>query len=230
MYNPNKIFEISSVEDHDNFIQNNDKCVMFFGSNKCKKCDTMNKTLSDLSEMYPDIKFSRVEVTKTTVENLGNSLPLLVCYKNNEPISKIASINKNEIVNMINNNLKYTKNNQILNTIPTQQNNLLLIEINDSYNYNKFLTTNEKCVVFFGSQKCPHCRNITPIIKNMVNQYPKIRFCHIEVTMQTANLIPNQYKQSGLPVFLFYKNNILLDDVIGANEQAISLMIEQLLV
>lgn len=230
MYYQNKVEEITNVQDHDHFIQNNDKCIMFFGSNKCKKCDGMNKTLNDISRNYPNIKFSHVEVTKTTVENLGNSLPIVVCYKNNEPVGKVVTTDKNDIINMIQNNFGNINDNKIISRMMSSQNgrinNLAMIEISDANSYNKFLLTNKKCVVFFGSEKCTHCRNIKPSIKIMVEKYPDIKFCHIEVTNKTSDIVPPQYRNSGIPLFLFYENNTLLDNVIGEDETGIIQMIE----
>ena len=226
MYYQNKVEEITNVEDHDYFIQNNDKCIMFFGSNKCKKCDEMKKILNDISRNYPNIKFSHVEVTKITVENLGNFLPILVCYKNNKPVGKVVTIDKNDIINMIQNNFENINDNKVTGRMINTQNNKAMVEISDANSYNKFLLTNKKCIVFFGSQRCPYCRNIKPLVEKMVTNYPDIAFCHIEVTNKTSDIIPKQYQQSGLPLFLCYKNNLLLDNVIGEDETGIIQMIE----
>lgn len=237
----NNVQEIINVEDHDSFIQNNDKCIMFFGSNKCKKYSGMTSVFDDIAKNYPQIKFSHVEVTKTTVENLGDSLPVFVCYKNNIPIGKVVGSDKNGIINMINNN--FASNNNFNKTINPNQgglvrmmnsqngrqtNNLTMVEITDLTSYDKFISTNKKCLVFFGSERCPHCRNIKPKINQLVNQYPNVKFCHIEVTNETYNIIPSQYQQSGLPLFICYKDTVLVDTVIGGDEGAVIKMIENL--
>ena len=221
----NNVQEISNVEDHDSFIQNNDKCIMFFGSNKCKICDNMTPVFNDIARNYPQIKFSRVEVTKTTVEDLDKSLPVIVCYKNNVPIGKVVGADKNGIINMINNN--FSRN---INRIQNGQinNNLTMVEINDLTNYNKFISTNKKCLVFFGSERCPHCRNIKPKIQQLVNEYPNVKFCHVEVTMQTVDLIPVQYQQVGLPLFICYKDSVLVNTVIGEDEKGVITMLQNL--
>ncbi len=255
MYYQNNVQEITNVEDHDNFIQNNNECIMFFGSNKCKNCDNMTQTFDNIAGSYPHIKFSHVEVTKTEVENLGNSLPLIVCYKNNVPVSKIVTTNKNGIINMIDNNFgRSTQNSEILNNTvrmmssqngrknnfgrspmifrdPVKNseifnNNLGLTEIEDINNYNKFITTNKKCIVFFGSESCPHCRNIKPLIEKMVVDYSDVKFCHVEVTRKTVDIIPSKYKDVGFPLFICYKNSILVDNVIGEDAPAVIEMIE----
>ena len=247
----NNVQEIVNVEDHDAFIQNNDKCIMFFGSNRCKKCDNMTTSLNDIAKNYPQIKFSHVEVTRTTVENLGDSLPVFVCYKNNLPVGKVVGTDKNGIINMIQNNFVERKspiqpgtltlpksiNNNFINTpvrmLNSQNgrrnnNESRITEINDLINYNKFISTNNKCFIFFGSERCPHCQNIKSKINQLVNEYPNIKFCHIEVTNKTHNIIPSQYQESGIPLFICYKNNLLVGSVIGEDEEAVVKMIKNL--
>src|SRR5437879_3828937 len=106
MSKQNNVREIITVEDHDSFIKNNSKCIMFFGSNTCKKCDSMNPIFDDIAKNYPWIQFSHVEVNNTIVQNLNDVLPVFVCYKNNIPIGKVVGTDKNGIINMIQNNFK----------------------------------------------------------------------------------------------------------------------------
>jgi thioredoxin-like negative regulator of GroEL len=215
----NNVQEIKTVEDHDGFIENNDKCIMFFGSNRCSKCGDMTAIYNDMARNYPQIKFSHVEVTKTTVEDLGDSLPVFVCYKNNTPVGKVIGADKNGIVNMINNNFKINNVNNVNNVIK-------LTEINDINTYNKFISTNNKCIMFFGSQSCHNCRDIQPKIEQMIYQYPNVKFAHIELTKTTINIIPKQYQNQGIPLFVCYKNSRITDNVLGANEEAIIVMID----
>lgn len=227
----NNVEEISYVEDHDDFTQDNNKCVIFFGSNKCKRCNNMSQTFDDIAKSYPQIKFSHVEVTKTTVENLGNSLPVIVCYKNGIPVGKVVTTDKNSINNMIQNNFVIQPNTSTVlgNSRTVTNNNRInktITEITDKTSYNKFISTNKKCIAFFGSQSCPHCRNIRPAIEKMVNDYPNVKFCHIEVTRETVDIIPQNYKTAGFPLFVCYKNNILVDTVLGEDEQGVIAMIE----
>lgn len=228
----NNIQEISNVEDHDSFIQNNDKCIMFFGSNNCKNCDIMSPIFDDIAKNYPQIKFSHIEVTETTVENLDKNLPIFVCYKNNEPVGKVVGINKNGIINMINTN--FGSSNIPTRTVSRMINsqngrgNLTMIEITNLSNYNNFISTNKKCLVFFGSEQCPHCRNIKPKIKQLVNKYPNIKFCHIEVTKDSYNMIPTEYQRVGLPLFICYKDNVLVDTVRGGDEEGVIKMLQNL--
>ena len=230
----NNVQEIINVEDHDEFIQNNDKCIMFFGSNKCDKCDSMTQVFDNIAKNYPQIKFSHVEVTKTTVENLGNSLPVFVCYKNNMPVGKVVGADKNGIINMIQSNynqpIKSNYNQPIKSNYNQPINNLKMLEITNLTNYNKFISTNKKCIVFFGSERCPHCRNIKPLVEEMVKKYPNVKFCHIEVSGETADIIPQKYKTSGLPLFICYNNNLLVDVVIGEDQEGIVEMIQNNLI
>ncbi len=208
--------KITNIEDHDNFIENNDHCVMYFVSNKCRKCADMKPILNDISKNYPNIKFSIVDVTQTTVENLDQELPVVVCYKNNSPISKVIGVDKKTIINMIDKNFKNISDNNLS----------AMIEINNINDFNNFLLNNKKCVAFFGTQKCGHCRNIRPFIEDISNKYKSVKFAHIEITYDTQNIIPQQYRNTGFPLIIYYKDNKVISNVLGDDKDAITKMLK----
>lgn len=73
-----------------------------------------------------------------------------------------------------------------------------VIEITNFNEHESFIANNEKVVLFFGSIRCPHCRNMGPVVEKMAEQYPTVAFGHIEVT-EVENV-------NGVPVFVGYKN------------------------
>lgn len=226
----NAVQKIATVEDHDNFIQNNNQCIMFFGSHKCRKCKVSIPIFDNIAKNYPQIKFSYVEVTQTTVENLGDELPIFVCYKGNQPVGKVVGANGNQIVDMIQNNfgIQNNYNNNGNNTMRMNNNNSnpTMTEINNINDFNKFISTNNRVVIFFGMKNCPHCINIRPRIEQMVTQYPSVKFAHVEVTGSGRETIPSEFMNSGFPLIVFYKNGQLTDHVLGADEEGIITMIQ----
>ena len=64
-----KITEITNVEQNNAIISNNDRCIIFFGSNKCEYCKKITPEIILLSKQYPKIKFAHAEVNKLTLEN-----------------------------------------------------------------------------------------------------------------------------------------------------------------
>ena len=83
----------------------------------------------------------------------------------------------------------------------------------------RFIEINKNVVVFIGSSKCGHCRNIHPEIVKLTPKYNHIKFVHIEVSkfdrMEKLNI------SQGVPVFDFYKNGIYNSRVEGADLDAI---------
>jgi thiol-disulfide isomerase/thioredoxin len=92
-------------------------------------------------------------------------------------------------------------------------------EIGTYQELQRFIEINKNVVVFIGSLKCGHCRNIHPEIVKLTPRYNHIKFVHIEVSkfdrMEKLNI------SQGVPVFDFYKNGIYNSRVEGADLDAI---------
>jgi len=92
-------------------------------------------------------------------------------------------------------------------------------EIKTYQELQRFIEINKNVVVFIGSLKCGHCRNIHPEIVKLTPRYNHIKFVHIEVSkfdrMEKLNI------SQGVPVFDFYKNGIYNSRVEGADLDAI---------
>jgi len=102
--------EIVTVKDHDDFILNNKKCIMFFGSHKCPHCRDMVPVIEKMTRQYPGVKFSHAEVTKVVMndfhENLNGhlteGLPQFYAYRDGQPVARILGADPEGITNMIN--------------------------------------------------------------------------------------------------------------------------------
>jgi len=99
-------------------------------------------------------------------------------------------------------------------------------EIKTYQELQRFIEINKNVVVFIGSLKCGHCRNIHPEIVKLTPRYNHIKFVHIEVSkfdrMEKLNI------SQGVPVFDFYKNGIYNSRVEGADLDAIINKIQSL--
>ena len=95
-----------------------------------------------------------------------------------------------------------------------------VVEIKNANETDSFIGNNNKAIIFFGSIRCGHCRNMIPIFEKMAKQYPSIAFGHIEVTeVEVENI-------KGVPVFVAYKNHQPIDSVLGANLKSLTKMIQ----
>ena len=97
-----------------------------------------------------------------------------------------------------------------------------IVEITDSAEEESLIANNEKCVIFFGSQQCPHCRDIVPIYQELSNTYPSIGFAHVETSqVEVSNL-------DGVPVFVGYRNQECIDIALGASKKYLLNLIQSL--
>ena len=95
-----------------------------------------------------------------------------------------------------------------------------VVEINSVNAQNSFISSNSRAVIFFGSERCGHCRSMKLLFNKLSNKYTNISFGHIEVTkVKVANL-------QGVPVFVAYRDHNPLDSVVGSKEQELIKMIE----
>jgi thiol-disulfide isomerase/thioredoxin len=93
-------------------------------------------------------------------------------------------------------------------------------EITDIQDHDSFIANNKNVIIFFGAEKCGHCRNMTVIFQQMCRDYPFIKFAHVEVTKVKSENV------DGIPVFAGYKMHEPIDVIIGADPDAIINMIE----
>ena len=96
-----------------------------------------------------------------------------------------------------------------------------VVEITDFTDQESFIAKNKRAVIFFGSDRCSHCRNMIPVINRMVSQYPSVGFAHVEVTKVKANNV------NGVPVFVIYLSEVPVDIVLGASPGSLSESIEK---
>jgi len=78
---------------------------MFFGSATCPHCKTMAPIVAKLAKKYPQIKFSHVEVSKVTVEDL-DGVPCFIAFRDGTPIGKVEGADPEALENIIINKLR----------------------------------------------------------------------------------------------------------------------------
>ena len=103
--NVQSMYEITTKEDHDAFIANNNRGVIFFGSSACHYCRDMIPVVQRLMVQYPSVKFAHVEINKTQVKDLGRGVPTFVGYKDHVAIDSVVGANKQALSLMIINKL-----------------------------------------------------------------------------------------------------------------------------
>lgn len=71
-------------------------------------------------------------------------------------------------------------------------------ELESMHEEEVFTQQNHRCLIFFGSVACGHCRDITPYIEDMAHEYPDVAFAHVEVSAVKVEDVAD------VPTFVFY--------------------------
>ncbi|MCI5648810.1 MAG: thioredoxin [Fusicatenibacter sp.] len=71
--------------------------------------------------------------------------------------------------------------------------------------------------VDFYADWCGPCKAMEPIVKEMAEELPGIRFCRVDVE-QAVN-VAAQYRIMSIPTFALFRNGKLIKSVVGAMEK-----------
>jgi thiol-disulfide isomerase/thioredoxin len=95
-----RVFEITNFDEHEAFIANNDKAVIFFGSRGCPHCRNMVPIIEEMANKYKTVAFAHIEVSEVEVENV-DGVPVFVGYRMHVPVGVVLGASPNKITNMI---------------------------------------------------------------------------------------------------------------------------------
>ena len=70
-------------------------------------------------------------------------------------------------------------------------------------------------VIDFWADWCSPCKQIAPKVKELAVEYPHVSFYKIDV--EDVTKVSEAEGISAMPTFLFYKNGVVIDKVVGAN-------------
>lgn len=97
-----------------------------------------------------------------------------------------------------------------------------VIEITNGPQHDSFINQNQRAMIFFGSERCGHCREMGPVYEQLARAYPSVAFAHVEVSrVKTENI-------DGVPVFVGYSNGAYVDMVLGAQRRELLSLITKL--
>ena len=97
-----------------------------------------------------------------------------------------------------------------------------VVEITNGPEHDSFINQNQRAIIFFGSDRCGHCREMASVYQQLTRAYPSVAFAHVEVSrVKTENI-------DGVPVFVGYSNGGYVDTVLGANKKELLSLITKL--
>ena len=94
------VIQITNSKESDNFIANNLRGVIFFGSVRCPHCRTMAPIYEELANKYTSTAFAHVETSEVEVDNL-DGVPVFVAYKDRKPIDTVIGARPEALTTMI---------------------------------------------------------------------------------------------------------------------------------
>lgn len=95
-------------------------------------------------------------------------------------------------------------------------------EITDAAGLDRFTAAHNRALVFYGSKGCGHCRAITPLVQQLVSEYPTVSFAHCETSQVDVDGL------EGVPTFIGYRNNQPIQRVLGADADELVDMVSNL--
>lgn len=94
------VAEITNFDQHQGLIANNDRVVIFLGSERCGHCRTMVPVVQKFARQYPNVAFGHVEITKVKTENVG-PVPVFVGYRDHNPVDVVLGADNEALQGMI---------------------------------------------------------------------------------------------------------------------------------
>lgn len=86
-------------------------------------------------------------------------------------------------------------------------------EINDN-NFNQMITrSNNPIVVDFGATWCGPCRKLAPILEQLQNEFPNVKFYKIDADKNTKSA--KEYGVLSLPTVLIFKDGEVQETLAG---------------
>lgn len=81
-------------------------------------------------------------------------------------------------------------------------------------------------VLDFHATWCGPCHAIAPVFEQLSNKYPQVKFCKVDVDQQQD--LARRYQISAMPTFKFIKGGRVVEEIRGANPQALQANVQRL--
>jgi Grx4 family monothiol glutaredoxin len=84
---------------------------------------------------------------------------------------------------------------------------------------------NDLLVLNFWADWCKPCAQLNPVVDQLADSYPNVRFLHVEA--EKAEEITSKFGVESVPYFLFIKNQTVFDKIEGANAPELANKVEK---
>lgn len=94
--------------------------------------------------------------------------------------------------------------------------------------FQNILNSNSKVIVKFTANWCGPCKKIAPTYVKLCKQYDsRIVFLEVDVDKAEPALI-SYTKVSGIPRFIAFQDNKILDDIVGSDQKKLIALVEKM--
>jgi len=102
------------------------------------------------------------------------------------------------------------------------------LTINELEFYSKS-NPNTLIVLYFKAIWCGPCKEIKPFILYLNENYPNVKFYEIDIQDESRETIVNNFNIMKVPTFVFYKNSLICNTMIGTNKEKLEEFINEYL-
>lgn len=159
---------------------------------------------SNATKATKSIKTERPRENKTHLKPVGHQVQNKIEKKREHTDKKVEKVEKQD---KIKHHTKSTVNK--------------LIELTKESDYHALLKSNERVVLFFGSEGCPACQALHPLYERIANRYAD------KVQLAYADVDKYQISFRYVPVFQIYYRGEKKDEIIGASVEELKNFIAQ---
>jgi len=84
-------------------------------------------------------------------------------------------------------------------------------------------------VLYFKAIWCVPCKEIKPFILYLKENYPNVEFQEIDIQDDSKDTIVNNFNIEKVPTFIFYKNGLKCNLMIGTNKEKLEELVNEYL-
>jgi len=106
---------------------------------------------------------------------------------------------------------------------------LSLILSMDELNIYSKTNSSRLIVLYFKAIWCSPCKEIKPFILYLKDNYPNVEFQEIDIQDESRDTIVNNFNIEKVPTFIFYKNCVICNSMIGTNKEKLEEFVNEYL-
>jgi thioredoxin 1 len=91
----------------------------------------------------------------------------------------------------------------------------------DALNMYSTTNPNKLMIIKCGATWCGPCKAIQPFYIYLSDNYPNVNFYEVDIDDDTGSIISEKYDIAKVPTFLYIKNGIVCNQIIGTNKENI---------